>query len=62
MLIHINEYVFMLFEVILIFITSIVLCHKWLETNGYFTLKMESDVHDSFITPINHENKKAAVY
>lgn len=52
----------MLFEVILIFITGILLCHKLLEPNRYFTLKMESDVHDSFIIPINHENKKATVY
>jgi len=50
------------FEVILIFITSILMVwHKLLEPNSYFALKMESDVHDSFITPINHENKKATL-
>ena len=42
----------MLFEVIPIFITCILMvCHKLLESNRYFALKMESDVHDSFITP-----------
>lgn len=53
----------MIFKVILIFITGILLvCRKLLEPNRYFTLKMESDVHDSFIIQISHKNKKATVY
>jgi hypothetical protein len=53
----------MLFKVILTFITGILLlCHKLLEPNRYFTLKMDSDIHDRLITPINHENKKATLY
>jgi hypothetical protein len=28
----------------------------------YFTLKIDSDIHDSFIIPLNHNNKKATVY
>jgi hypothetical protein len=43
----------MLFEVILIFITGM---------PKYFTLKMDSDIHDGFIISINHDNKKATVY
>jgi len=61
-LINITVCFYAILGYILIFITGILLvCHKLLEPNRYFTLKMESDIHDSFISPTDHENKKATV-